>query len=189
VRVISGTFGGRLLTSPRGETTRPTSDKVRQALFNILGDVEDDVVLDLYAGTGALGLEALSRGAARVTFVEQDRAALAALRQNVKALGVEARAEVLAEPVEAALARLGRLGRTFTLVLSDPPYDAARGAHAALLRVADAIVDPIGARLVLEADARDEDPAIGAGYALADRRRYGDTALVFVTRSPRQESA
>src|SRR6185436_10638412 len=95
VRIVAGELGGRVLKAPAGHATRPTSERVREALFAILGDVEGLAVLDLFAGSGALGLEALSRGAARVVFVEGARAALVALRQNVEALDVKPRARVI----------------------------------------------------------------------------------------------
>src|ERR1700758_1109928 len=90
MRVIAGHLGGRRLKAPRGRGTRPTSDRVREALFALLGDVRDDVVLDLFAGAGGLGIEALSRGAARVVFVERSRPALGALRSNLEALSIGA---------------------------------------------------------------------------------------------------
>src|SRR5580692_6775643 len=124
MRVIAGRLGGRRLTAPRGMATRPTSDRVREALFSALGPLGGAAVLDLYAGTGALGIEALSRGAARATFVESARPALAALRDNLAALGLEGAARVLAMPVERAVTRLGG---AFDLVLADPPY--AETAH------------------------------------------------------------
>src|SRR5262245_29771258 len=96
VRIIAGELGGRVLKAPAGRATRPTSERVREALFSILGDVEDLAVLDLFAGSGALGLEALSRGAARAVFVEEARAALGALKKNVESLGVAERSRVVA---------------------------------------------------------------------------------------------
>src|SRR5262249_36636856 len=104
MRVIAGHLGGRRLSAPRGLATRPTSDRVREALFSALGDVGGATVLDLYAGTGALGIEALSRGAAGATFVENARPALAALRGNLAALGLEEQARVIAQPVARSAA-------------------------------------------------------------------------------------
>lgn len=125
MRIVSGAWRGRALTAPVGATTRPTADRVRQALFDMLmhapwggrAAVEDAVVLDLFAGTGALGLEALSRGAARATFVEQDRTALAALRHNIATCRAEDRTRVIAGDVLA----LGA-GEPANLVFLDPPY-------------------------------------------------------------------
>jgi 16S rRNA (guanine966-N2)-methyltransferase len=122
MRVVAGELGGRRLLAPAGSTTRPTSDRVREATFNSLessGDVEDADVLDLFAGSGALGIEALSRGARHATFVERDRAALEALRANLASLGLGPdRATVV---VGDALASSS--GRRYDLALLDPPYD------------------------------------------------------------------
>ncbi len=130
MRVIAGRFGGRRLVAPKGRTTtRPTSDRVREAIFSMLGDLgeeEDARVLDLFAGTGALGIEALSRGAARAVFVERDGAALAALRANLSALGLgEERAEVRRGEALAALRSARERAETYDLVLIDPPYRRA----------------------------------------------------------------
>src|SRR5262249_58893941 len=103
MRVIAGALGGRRLVAPRGAATRPTSDRVREALFSALGDVGGARVLDVFAGTGALGIEALSRGAEHATFVESARPALAALRANLAALGIEGLARVVPQPVARAV--------------------------------------------------------------------------------------
>lgn len=174
---MAGILGGRRLTAPRDAATRPTSEKVREALFSILGPV-DGVVLDLYAGSGALGLEALSRGAERAVFVESRRAALASLRENIEALGQSASATVLSCPVERAGGALAALG-PFSLVLADPPYALVDGEQAprALASLCAGRL-AAGARVVLEHASRTEAPAL-AGLTLAQSRRYGDTALSF----------
>src|SRR5205807_2939069 len=120
VRVVAGAFKGRRLQAPAGGRTRPTSDRVREALFSILGDVSDARVLDLYAGSGALGIEALSRGAAGATFVDSDREAVVAIRANLALTGTDDRASVVRSPVGSFLAA-GRHG-PFDLVFLDPPY-------------------------------------------------------------------
>ncbi len=175
MRVIAGALGGRRLVAPRGLRTRPTSDRVREAIFSTLGDVTGERVLDLYAGSGALGIEALSRGAERAVFVERSSGALGALRQNLHELGLSRRSEVLATTVARALSLLK--ARQFSLILVDPPYaelaDAAR-ALTTLAASAGAFVD--GARLVLEHAARDAPPAL-PGLTLERTRRYGDTAV------------
>jgi 16S rRNA (guanine966-N2)-methyltransferase len=125
VRVISGTAGGRRLVAPAGSTTRPTSDRVREATFNALGSlgaVDGAPVLDLFAGSGALGIEALSRGAAHATFVDHDRAARAAVAGNLETCGFADRAEVVASPAERFAADAARTGRQWDLALLDPPY-------------------------------------------------------------------
>jgi 16S rRNA (guanine966-N2)-methyltransferase len=121
VRVVAGELGGRKLVAPPGDTTRPTTDKVRQAVFNSLdsmGLLDDAVVADLYAGSGAMGIEALSRGAARCVFVERDRSALQALRTNLDTLGLESRSTVVTSDVMAWVPAM----RGVDLALVDPPY-------------------------------------------------------------------
>ncbi len=122
MRVIAGEFGRRKLVAPKGETTRPTPDRMRESLFSILGDqVIGLPFTDLYCGSGAVGLEALSRGATRCTFIEKDKSALEALRQNLSSLGAGARAEVIAKPVGAVLPQRRWEGVVFV----DPPYESA----------------------------------------------------------------
>jgi len=178
VRIIAGSFGGRPLVAPRGRATRPTADRVREALFSILGDVEELDVLDLFAGSGAFGLEALSRGAATATFVEKARPALAALRANVEALAVADRVFVLGDDVEGALPRLTREGRRFGLVFLDPPYAAGRGAATLAALASGGLLVP-GAWVVVERSSL--DPAPDAPDALPPRfeRTYGAATLSF----------
>jgi 16S rRNA (guanine(966)-N(2))-methyltransferase RsmD len=175
MRVIAGALGGRRLLAPRGRGTRPTSDRVREALFSALADVSGAAVVDLYAGTGALGIEALSRGAARAVFVERDRAALTALRDNVRALDLESRCAVLALPVERALAEVARRG-PYQLVLVDPPYDEVAAAVQLVGELVARGAMDAAARVVVEHASRDEPP-LHPALALEDSRRYGDTAV------------
>ncbi|XYH96980.1 16S rRNA (guanine(966)-N(2))-methyltransferase RsmD [Sorangium sp. So ce1128] len=181
MRVIAGRLGGRRLAAPRGEGTRPTADRVREALFSSLGDVTGALVCDLYAGTGALGIEALSRGARRAVFVESGRPALATLRENLAALGLDEAGRVVPLPVERALDLLRDEG-PFDLALLDPPYAALAKAAAAAARLAGplGLLAPAG-RLVLEHARRDPSPEI-AGLTCAAVRTYGDTAVSFYTR-------
>ena len=182
VRIVAGTLGGRVLRAPHGAATRPTTEKVRQALFNILGPPPDDThVLDLFSGSGALGLEALSRGAASVTFVERGRPALTALRGNVDALGVAAQVTVAAVDVARFLAAAAA-GPAWRWIFLDPPYaaDVVTDSLAALPRARltdDAVV-------VVE-HAHRAPPPDRAGYLLrTDLRRYGDTELSLYRASP-----
>jgi len=177
LRVIAGAFRGRRLHAPRGNSTRPTSARVREALFSILGDLEGARVLDLYAGSGALGIEALSRGASAVVLVEQDRAALGCIRENLAAIGAAERARLLPLGVSAALRALGN--EQFDLVLCDPPWDALGAALVVLERVASAALLSASARIVLEHSARDTEPNV-TGLVAYDRRRWGDTAVSFL---------
>src|SRR5258706_6400804 len=122
MRLTGGLDRGRRLIAPRGQNTRPTAAKVREAIFNILGPIPEGRVLDLYAGTGSLGLEALSRGAEHVVFVERDHAPLAALRRNIKELGFEGRATIVTADVCTGLRRLAGKGNRFSWIFLDPPY-------------------------------------------------------------------
>ncbi|MEP7028442.1 MAG: 16S rRNA (guanine(966)-N(2))-methyltransferase RsmD [Candidatus Eisenbacteria bacterium] len=182
MRIIAGRFKGRALGAPRGLATRPTSDRVREALFSILGDVEDLPVLDLYAGSGALGLEALSRGAVSATFVEEARAPLLALRANVAELGVSDQATVIGADVRAAIRRLARESARFGIVFADPPY-ADRDTPGTLeaLLASGIVLD--GGWIVLEHAAKTAPPGGGARLALRFTRVYGDTALSFYRHS------
>ena len=174
MRIVAGLHGGRRIAAPPGETTRPTSDRVREALFSTLGPLHDLVVLDLYAGSGALGLEALSRGAARAVLVERDRLALETLRANVATLG---------EPPERAIVRAGDAGRVardavarveaYDLVFLDPPYRLAAGLGAQLGATLPGLLAP-GARVVTESDRR---APMELAVPLTHERRYGDTLI------------
>lgn len=177
MRIIAGELGGRRLVAPRGLATRPTTDRAREALFSILGDVQGARVLDLYAGTGALGIEALSRGAARATFVESARPAIVALRENLRSLGLDPRAAIVAQPVARALDAIARAA-PFDLVFADPPYADAGSAAELIARLVVALALAPGARVVLERSSRDAPFAI-EGLALASDRTYGDTAIAF----------
>jgi 16S rRNA (guanine966-N2)-methyltransferase len=173
--VIAGRFGGRRLQSPKGAaTTRPTSDRVREAIFSMLGDLRGARVLDLFAGTGALGIEALSRGAGRTVFVERDAAALAALRANLRALDLsEDQAEVRRGEALAAL-RSARAGaETYDLVLIDPPYRRA-GEMGGELSPALAPLLSEQARVVVECDHR---ALLELPWEIERQRRYGDTRI------------
>jgi 16S rRNA (guanine966-N2)-methyltransferase len=184
MRISGGVHRSRQLVSPRGSSTRPTSDRVREALFSILDSrsaIADARVIDFFAGTGALGLEALSRGAARVTFVENDRRALEALARNIDALRERPRTRVVPQAAVKAAATLA--GEEATLVFCDPPYaDVTRADGVAKLLAAleSHRVLHEGARLVLEHATRDR-LSLPSGSKLheEDTREYGDTTLSF----------
>jgi 16S rRNA (guanine966-N2)-methyltransferase len=184
VRVISGRLGGRTLVAPRGSATRPTSDRVREALFSILGDLAGADVLDLYAGTGAFGIEALSRGAASATFVEQARAALRALGQNIERLEIGPFTKILAMTVERAVAEMPWGANAFDVVFVDPPYAEVRAARGPLARDVWQVIGPsvrAGGTMVLE-HAKKVPPPDVSGLELGSTRMYGDTALSFYLR-------
>jgi 16S rRNA (guanine966-N2)-methyltransferase len=184
MRVIAGRFGGRTLVAPPGASTRPTSDRVREALFSILGDIADMAVLDLFAGTGALGIEALSRGATSATFVEQARPALRALRKNLDDLGLDPKARVLPMAVERALSSMPWGKGAFDVVFMDPPYAEVRNGAFETPSLARAVERSLaasmraGGRLVLEHAKGALAPDV-AGLARESTRAYGDTALSF----------
>jgi 16S rRNA (guanine966-N2)-methyltransferase len=196
MRITGGSLRSRALRAPRGQATRPTSDRVREALFGILTSahvLEGARVLDLYAGTGALALEALSRGADRAVLVESSREALVATRGNVTSLGMEARAQVLACDVRDAARRLARLG-PFDVVFADPPWamvDSGEAPRVLADMVAASLLTP-EALVVLEHAARTPSPDV-TGLTSTQTRRYGDTALTFykpaILGTPRSDDA
>jgi 16S rRNA (guanine(966)-N(2))-methyltransferase RsmD len=172
VRIVAGAARGRRLVAPPGLTTRPTSDKVRAAVFDVLGQFFDGGrVLDLYAGTGAMALEALSRGCERATCVEADPRAAEAIRRNAQACGLAARVEVLREAAEGALARLP--DAAFDLAFLDPPW--ALGPSAALARLGR-VLRP-GGLAVAEHDRRRPPEDRHGPLGLADRRAWGGTGI------------
>lgn len=173
MRVVGGELGGRLISAPRGRATRPTSERAREAIFSILADVSESRVLDLFAGSGALGIEALSRGAAHATFVDSAPAAVAAIERNLAALGVRERARIVGSDVRIALRAAARSADKYDLVFIDPPY-AGAGEFAALL---DAALPPVlaaQARVLTESDRREP---LALCLPLAGERRYGDTII------------
>jgi 16S rRNA (guanine966-N2)-methyltransferase len=171
VRVIAGRYRGTRLRAPRGEATRPTSDRVREALFSILVSVQDERVLDLFAGSGALGIEALSRGAVSAVFVDSAAAASAAVSRNLEALGLDA--EVVRRPAAAFLEGAAIRGAQYDLVFVDPPYRLASAVGPELSIAIPPVLAP-GARVVAESDRR---APLELDLPLADERRYGDTLI------------
>jgi 16S rRNA (guanine966-N2)-methyltransferase len=171
VRVIAGTHRGRTLVAPRGSATRPTADRVREALFSTLGDMSGLEVLDLFAGSGALAIEALSRGAASATLVDSAPRAITAIRRNLETLGMTA--EVRAASATAFLRTARSHGRQYDLVFLDPPYRRASSLGGEL-SIALAPVLATGARVVSESDRREP---LELELPLSDERVYGDTLI------------
>lgn len=168
VRVVAGDLRGRRIESPVGDATRPTTDKVREAVFNALGslDVVDGArVLDLFAGTGAMGIEALSRGAVHCVFVESDRAALAVLRSNIEALGLTQRSTVVAGDAHS----LAMSHRSADIVIADPPY-----GYSTWSRLLDSVIAPF---VVLESDREIGDVK---GWTTVRAKKYGRTHVSFL---------
>jgi 16S rRNA (guanine966-N2)-methyltransferase len=168
VRVVAGEFRGRRLRRPGGALTRPTADRVREALFSMLGDLSEARVLDLYAGSGALGIEALSRGAESAVFVEHDPRAAAVIKDNLAELGLEERVVR-----DDALRFLSRGGGVFDVVFCDPPYDSGpRIAGSLAERLPPLLADH--ARIVTESDKRNP---LELPFPLLRERNYGDTRI------------
>ncbi len=182
MRVIAGDLGGRRLIAPPGRGTRPTSDRVKEALFSIIGPVEGARVLDVFAGSGALAIEALSRGASVATCVDDDRGAAEAMRANAGVLGLGDRLRVVRRGWRGALAQAAEAGEAYDLVLADPPYDllpvileelggaiaqvAAPGAVVAIEHVRGAIIGPGGVP--------------GLDVERGTTRRYGDSEITVI---------
>jgi len=174
MRVIAGSMGGRRLKAPPGRRTRPTSERVREALFSMLGPITAAGVLDLFAGTGALGIEALSRGAAGAVFVERDPSALAILRENLAALSLPSQlAEVRRGDALAALRSAREREETYDLVFIDPPYDRAGDLGPRLTELLPPLLAP-GALVVVEQDRR---APLALELQVDRQRRYGDTSI------------
>lgn len=171
MRVVAGAHGGRRLVAPAGSATRPTADRVREALFSVLGDVSGARVLDLFAGSGALGIEALSRGAAQATFVDRSARAASAVRANLDALGLAA--EVRRQDARAFLRNARAAQREYDLVFLDPPYRVATGLGRELSEALAPVLSG-RARLVCESDRR---APLALELPLDDERRYGDTLI------------
>jgi 16S rRNA (guanine966-N2)-methyltransferase len=176
MRIIAGSRKGHTIRAPRGRETRPTSDRVRENVFNIVGPLGGATVLDLYAGSGAMGLEALSRGAVRAVFVESDGDAVRTIEHNLDKLRLQA--TVLQRDAVAALAGEAVAGRKYDLVLVDPPYEMYADLQPQLARYLPAVLADDG-MLVVETDARVE-----AGLPLEERttRRYGQTRVTVYRR-------
>jgi 16S rRNA (guanine966-N2)-methyltransferase len=177
VRIVAGEHRGRRLSAPPGRATRPTSDRVREAIFAILGPVEGLDALDLFAGSGALGFEALSRGAATALFVDRSARAVDAIRANAAALGVGRRCRIVRRDWRAALAAERAAGRRFGLCLCDPPYSLLPRIEGAIGAALSPLMTP-GGTVVIEHPSGGQAPE-PAGLDIASRidRTYGDTAV------------
>ena len=176
MRVVAGSLRGRPIVAPEGEATRPTTDRAREATFNALvslGAVEDAKVVDLFAGSGAMGIEALSRGAASCTFVERDRKALDSIRYNIKTLQLADHTTVLSGDVMTNVVAL----RNVDLVLADPPYDFDRWTD--LLTVLNLVLAPGG--VVVTESGREIQPP--EGWQVVRSKRYGRAWVAFLQRT------
>jgi len=181
MRIISGTSRGRKLVTPRDQSLRPTSDRVKESIFNILQDeVHGKVVLDLFAGTGNLGIEALSRGAKRAIFVEKGRQALRLIQRNLSQIGLEERSEIIPKDVSRAIGILRHKGECFDLILMDPPYEKGL-IQSTLMKLNSNPIYHKDSILVIEHNRREPLPRVLGGWNLIRQRRMGDTMISFLT--------
>jgi len=187
MRIISGASKGRKLATPKSETLRPTSDRVKESIFNILGEeVEGKLVLDLFAGTGNLGIEALSRGAKKAVFVERGRQALRLIQRNITQIGLKGRVEIIPRDANRAIGILKRKGEIFDLILMDPPYEKGL-IKRTLLKLNSHPIYHTDSILVIEHDRREPLPNILDGWNLVRERRLGDTMVSFLTPRERDQ--
>ncbi|MBR5231212.1 MAG: 16S rRNA (guanine(966)-N(2))-methyltransferase RsmD [Clostridia bacterium] len=177
MRIIAGSMRSRTIVAPKGTDTRPTLDRTRESLFNMIsGDCREASVLDLYGGSGALALESISRGAKRAVICDCSREAAKAIKQNIESLKVGEQVKFLFMQDLQAVALLGREKETFDLVFLDPPYRIS--TDPACRAMDEAGILEAGALIVIEHDAK-VIPEPGEGYTLIDKRQYRDTAITF----------
>jgi 16S rRNA (guanine966-N2)-methyltransferase len=173
IRLIAGKFGGRLIQAPEGKVTHPMSERIRSSLFNIIGsEIKDARVLDAFAGSGSIGLEALSRGASHVTFIERDRAASDILNKNIATFDASAQTSVLRMNVATWITK--NLDKTYDVIFTDPPYNDMQ--FSTVSRLAQ-LLDKNGV-MILSYPGRGELPPIN-GIVVVDNRSYGTAALAF----------
>jgi 16S rRNA (guanine966-N2)-methyltransferase len=189
MRVIGGKARGRRLLAPKGQAVRPTADRVKESLFNILPrDFSGMKVLDLFAGTGNLSIEALSRGAEHALLVDASARSAAAIKENLRRLGFAANSQVWVAPAARSLRLLARRDETFDIIFLDPPYDRGLAQRALELIAQGALLGAAGI-IVVEHSAREPLGKDYAGLRLHDQRCYGDTLLSFYKHSTGIESA
>ena len=180
MRIISGTLRGKKLHPLKGKNIRPTSDRTREAIFNIIADrTPGAIVLDLFAGSGALGIEALSRGAEMATFIDIAPAAISLLKKNLRSCRLEERARIFPWDIERNLNCLQSHGAQYNLIFLDPPYHKGLALPALTHLKKNQTMAP-GATLVLEHGSIDERPTPLADFELLDQRRYGKTLVSFL---------
>jgi 16S rRNA (guanine(966)-N(2))-methyltransferase RsmD len=181
MRIIGGASKGRKLVTPKSLSLRPTSDRVKESIFNILGgEIEGGIVLDLFAGTGNLGIEALSRGAKKVIFVEKGRHALGLILRNLAQFGLEERSEVLPMDANRAIGILKQRGKTFDLIFMDPPYEKGL-IEKTLMKLSSHQIYHKDSILVVEHHRRELLPSIINGWNLIRQRQMGETVISFLT--------
>lgn len=184
MRIIGGEARGRQIRMPKGCRIRPTADRVKESLFSILCSLEGCAFLDVFAGSGNVGLEAISRGAGCAVFVEQDRRLAAAIGENLRSLGMEKRAEVINTDARRAVEGLARRRMRFDLLFADPPYDDGFVVEVFRWLEGNDLLTESGL-VVLQHSVRETvEGACLRTLAITDQRRYGDTMLSFLKKSP-----
>ncbi len=178
MRITGGRARGRKIYAPKSDKIRVTSDRVRESLFDILPSMEGALFLDIFAGTGSVGIEALSRGSAWITFIEKEALHAVALRKNLNLCGFDKISEVMVSTVESGISVLSGRSRYFDVVFADPPYDKGLAAKTLCLLGECDLISKDGV-LVIEHAFR-EDIVAGNEFVLTDQRRYGDTVLSFL---------
>jgi 16S rRNA (guanine966-N2)-methyltransferase len=187
MRIISGMSKGRKLATPKSQSLRPTSDRVKESIFNVLGEeIEGGVVLDLYAGTGNLGIESLSRGAKKVIFVEKGRHALGLIQRNLAQFGLEEKSEILPIDANRAIGILNQRGEYFDLIFIDPPYEKGL-IEKTLTKLNSHQIYHRDSLLVIEHHRRELLPPLLNRWNLIRQRQMGDTMMSFLT--PREDRA
>ncbi len=181
MRIIAGACRGRRLHSPKGDRIRPTIDRVREAVFNIISvRVPDAKVLDLFAGTGAMGLEALSRGAQFCLFVDKSAEAVHLIRENVQMCAAQDSSRIIHGPADSAVRRLNSENELFDLIFMDPPY--GKGYIEETLKIVAAVARE-DALVIAEQHVKDKPPQVPAIWQMDRERRYGDTLILVYSRS------
>jgi len=188
MRIISGTARGRSLAAPAGMNTRPTQDYVRESLFNIIRwDVQDAHVLDLFAGTGALSLEAVSRGAAHATMIDMDRAACDAIKRNMEATKLSESCRLIARDYRQAMDQLAREGAKFDIVFIDPPYKMENTGEMCAALYDKGLLS--GSFLIVVEHRRGMAPLLDERFEAFDLRKYGETEITFARSAVREDEA
>jgi len=189
MRIISGISKGRRLITLKGNSLRPTSDRIKESIFNILGEeIKGTTVLDLFAGTGNLGIEALSRGAKKALFVEKAREALRMIHRNLLQCGFTEQAEVIPKEVNRAISLLETRKETFDLILMDPPYEKG-WIQQTLMKLNRHAIYHEGSVLVIEHSRREPLPSKMGRWMIVKQRKMGDTILSFLQAGGMQEGS
>jgi len=187
MRIIGGDAKGRRIYSPKRNQIRPTSDGIKESLFNILQEVSDKSFLDLFAGSGNVGLEALSRGAAKVVFVEKSPVMISAIKRNLRELGFIGRYEILATEVVKGMRQLQKRGEHFNFLFADPPYEKGFIREIFQCLGGGDMISSNGVVIIQHSIREDIQGTLKGNFTLTDQRRYGDTLISFLKRTEREK--